>query len=309
MLSFNDYLVEARKNPGQNIKVGGVLDQLKIIANDNPDAFVRFSGLPKLGANPSSKFDTPLGICAYPIGYVIDRELKVPYAGDYRYVMVFNVKESARIWDLSSEVDFMVDDVIKALTDVTHLGLLPSKFANVRELWIYIRAQVKRSYWTSGLTPFDYLESHPGAVGIRMRVVLTQMGLDGVIDPGHGIIHENEPTQGLFFNVGVLKLLDIIDTKHYQMAKSSKELIDWYIDILEGADTDITMLQFFGTYVIGKRLYQTVAKLGNEMMQRHYMNHHHISEMITRSEAIKLSKYGFDIATYTDIIDSVEGAQ
>lgn len=306
MLSFKEYLVEARRNPDQNIKVGGLLDQLNIIASSNPNAYVRFSGLPKLGANPTSKFDTPLGICAYPIGYVIDKELNVPYAGDYRYVIVFNVKDAANLWNLGSEVDFMVDGIIEALSDVTGKEVKSGKFKDVRELWNYVRAQVKKSFWTGSISPFEYLEKHPGIVGTRMRAVLTRMGLDGVIDPGLGIVHHKEPTQGVFFNVGVLKLLDIIDTKSYRMAKSPEELIDWYIDSLEESDNSFTMIEFFSEYLSGKRLFQLVAKLGNEMMQRHYMNHHNLAEMITREEAIKLDEYGFDIASYTDKVDEFE---
>ena len=105
MTTFKQFLInEARKNPEQNPKISP-FHQLRAIADKygTDNIFVRYSGVNKLGANPQSKWGTPLGICAYPLKYVLDSHGIVPYAGQMPYMIVFKVKDDANIWDVSSD--------------------------------------------------------------------------------------------------------------------------------------------------------------------------------------------------------------
>jgi hypothetical protein len=69
-------LTEARRNPEQNPKISvnqAIKQRLQSGERgtpDNPKLFVSFTQLDKLGINPKSKYDTPLGIYAYPADYV-----------------------------------------------------------------------------------------------------------------------------------------------------------------------------------------------------------------------------------------------
>ena len=71
-------IVEARKNPELNPKES-VNKQLKDLYDATTDTipgsniknlFVSFTDLDKLGINPTSRYNTPIGIYAYPAEYV-----------------------------------------------------------------------------------------------------------------------------------------------------------------------------------------------------------------------------------------------
>lgn len=58
---------------------------------DRDDVFVSFRSLPKLGINPQSGWDTPIGIYGYPLRAFWDaiEHNSIPFAGDAEYVIVF----------------------------------------------------------------------------------------------------------------------------------------------------------------------------------------------------------------------------
>lgn len=66
---------------------------------NDPYSFVHYSDLDKLGINPKSDFNTPLGIYAYPANqFDADTLLngRVPFAGNREYLHVFQVKPEYR---------------------------------------------------------------------------------------------------------------------------------------------------------------------------------------------------------------------
>jgi hypothetical protein len=85
---------EARKNPEQNPKVS-INQAIRQRLNKTKDKidgaitnlFVSFTEIDKLGINPGSRYDTPLGIYAYPAKYVMHRignereAARLPFAG------------------------------------------------------------------------------------------------------------------------------------------------------------------------------------------------------------------------------------
>lgn len=64
-------------------------------------------------------------------------------------------------------------------------------------LWDWIKTEARWSI--EGETP------------IVFRKILLKAGVDAVIDPGLGIIHENEPTQAVFFTINKVKQIGLID--------------------------------------------------------------------------------------------------
>lgn len=58
-------LLELRKNPEKNIYVGA-WDYLEKYKND-PDVYISFTEIDKIGINPKSKYNTPIGIYCYPL--------------------------------------------------------------------------------------------------------------------------------------------------------------------------------------------------------------------------------------------------
>jgi hypothetical protein len=87
------------------------IEQLRLISEklvksgkDENDLWVQFSNVAKLGVNPKSKFQgTPLGVYAYPLPYVIDREGSVPFFGERKYMLVFEVSKDESIFKINKE--------------------------------------------------------------------------------------------------------------------------------------------------------------------------------------------------------------
>jgi len=84
--SFKSYLIEKRKNPDQNPKIS-TYKQLEPYKND-PDIYITFTSVDKVGINPHSNYSTPNGIYIYPLreiwtGFDHTKEhIVVPYVGE-----------------------------------------------------------------------------------------------------------------------------------------------------------------------------------------------------------------------------------
>jgi hypothetical protein len=206
-------LFEARRNPKQNI-TPSVLKQLRTIAGQHPNAFVTFTFVRKFGINPKSIWaQTPLGICAYPISYVIDREGKVPFGAEHPYIHVFESKNMDNILNVAHMGD---QSVIKRLTDGFNQAM---PLASHPPAWIIKdqyqnQAAINWDRLWSGITQAKHHDSYAKkGYNVLFRQVFTAAGYDGIIDNGNGIIHSNEPTQAIFFNIKNLKIIDLIFNK------------------------------------------------------------------------------------------------
>ena len=72
-MKISDTLSEARKNPGQNPKtsINAIIQKAydettDMVTPTTKNLFVSFTTVDKLGINPQSHYDTPLGIYSYP---------------------------------------------------------------------------------------------------------------------------------------------------------------------------------------------------------------------------------------------------
>lgn len=130
-------IIEAEVDP----KTGEVhrwVDRDKLLRKYAGDesVFVSFSDVNKLGLNPSSDYDTPIGIYAYPVDYVIERSLtnqrsfNVPFASDRKFIIVFRVRNTDNYWrvnsvqqewlstdGMTSEVDQLVRKWVRSIRD------------------------------------------------------------------------------------------------------------------------------------------------------------------------------------------------
>ena len=81
------------------------LPALKEIAKNHPNPdnlVVTFTAIDKVGINPKSDHDTPIGIYFYPIKYVIDKKMEVPFMGDQPYINVCEFTRPDKILRIKS---------------------------------------------------------------------------------------------------------------------------------------------------------------------------------------------------------------
>jgi len=166
--------------------------------------------------NPRSSYDTPLGIYTYPLDQTHLRQLidkTLPYRADAPYAYVFQVNEdhAHRLLDIGSYTESQLKEDVKKLqslypktTEIQEEAFKSAKKVtnmNASKLWNLTRllANKNMKLWSK---------------------IMVSIGYIGARDPGYGLIHENEPTQSVFFAHAIaqgtknyLKLLEVVDNE------------------------------------------------------------------------------------------------
>lgn len=197
----------------------------EINKNNTGNYFVSMTEIDKLGINPSSKYNTPLGVYAYPLQYVVDTIQngslnRLPFAGSQSFVNVF--KATGNIIDISKfSIELYDEYIIKLKQVVKSIG-----FSIVEHILLdiinrsYVYASTKSiggrfwfiMYELSKTVAENYVTKKK--FSIVWNNLFRQLGVDGVVDNGLGIIHGSEPTQAVFFSTSNITDIKRFDNKH-----------------------------------------------------------------------------------------------
>lgn len=242
-----DFIQEARRNPEQNPKtsvneyIEQALAQAEPLGNTNfKNLFVSFTDLPKLGINPQSRYNTPIGIYAYPAEYVVDKTTQygeksstltmqsLPFAGGKPWANIFRARVGANIINLKRLTEAEYNDYCEKLIDL--LTKIPSKFKGTTEVLDRQNAEVVvlnlmedsigfarvSSSYGGRLWYITYIISGniPGNKPVVWTSLFRRIGIDGFVDPDTEIIHPSEPTQAVFFGGNTVDLLATVPNKY-----------------------------------------------------------------------------------------------
>lgn len=223
---------ELRKNPNKNPKnsIVDILHQYK----DDPNTYVSFTSLNKLGINPHSTYDTPLGIYSYPvqalwkkyISYFLNQiadglsmEHVIPFGGDAPYAVIFRVNHSGML-DNHSEINLMeYRDKLVEVLDVNFTRpdgwyKIIEKLYNESTTKAYNKTPLGKlwylTYFASRRVEYDMKKKASRVWNFIMR----KLGITGVVDQ-EGIIHFHEPVQAVFFSMENIKVISVVDNKTY----------------------------------------------------------------------------------------------
>ena len=232
-------LLEARKNPEQNPQLSVYKQLLKY--KDNPNIYISMTTLPKLGLNPLSKWDTPLGIYCYPLKAVWDEYRigefqtleKLPFVGKAPYVQVLEWNGKGRFLDVSDYTEQDLKKDIKQLGDIyedssdfnnivnqareEHKDGIPARifFKICTTLSGKERGSVEKEVWDSR-TKKTVKDVPFSKGGRKWNSLLRQLGYAGLSDnTGLGVIHPNEPIQAFFISMEYVQQLEQIENKNY----------------------------------------------------------------------------------------------
>jgi hypothetical protein len=207
-------LFEARKSSSKNTKKV-TLDQLTDIYEKHPNAFVTYTELPKFGANPHTKYKTPLGIYAYPLSYVVHMKGSVPYAGSSPYIFVFTPNPNGNYCNtLTSSPEIFGQNINGAMKKVLPEGKLELDAGDdIKTIWHKMYDAIHKHITNDITARFFELVAYDGSYAVIARKILRAAGYDGIIDPGLGIIHPNEKNQAVFFNTKNLNTITMIRNK------------------------------------------------------------------------------------------------
>lgn len=226
-------LLSARRNPSQNPKIPlvSILEEYSK-RSDSDNYFVTFTEIEKVGVNPKSTFNTPLGIYSYPISYaykLISQGREIPYAGDRPFASILEAKKSANplVADKYTSADFSKDlkkiesiynrvktknkNFYKFLKSAKELSYRPDK--EVFVLWNLTRLLSRLASKKKG-----------GDNVVLWNKILRELGYDYVVDyRGLGLIHTNEPIQCVFLSKNSFNTSRTVLNKNYGELPSNKE--------------------------------------------------------------------------------------
>jgi hypothetical protein len=200
-MNFKQWLILSETITVKDQEFRDPLNALKHIQATHPNPenlVVTFTAIDKVGINPKSTYDTPLGIYFYPLDYVIEKKMNVEFAGNQPYINVCEFTRPDKILHMTDDVNnqkglellnvFPQEEVDVAMQNISNNYMLRSNYS---ELWLVTR---------------EMAENKP----VLWNANLRKCGIDGFLDHGTGTIHGNEPTQGVVFTANSLKRILII---------------------------------------------------------------------------------------------------
>lgn len=275
-MRYYEFVSEARRNPEQNPKYS-VFDQVEPYL-DNDNAFISFTAIDKLGINPMSKYQTPIGIYAYPLVRSVEEydltdavikkhgfRNQFPFASEAPYFWIFESTDYDSLLILSKayytktnylkdvkkleehytntapeDVPFSFDDFM----DQAESNARIKTFAGY--LWNVSRCAAAE--WNANAT-----RTNPVQWNKLFREVL---GYSGAVDTdADGIIHPSEPLQAVFFSKSAITPLKRVNNKAASMhdkfleikdIEYAHEYMEWVYDITDAYEdftpTTITKL-------------------------------------------------------------------
>jgi len=291
-------LLEARRNPHLNPRVDA-LDTFSMYAN-RPNMFVTFTNEFKVGINPNTIFDTPVGVYSYPLDYLLKKAYSkgsvfgaAPFASTSKYVHLFQ-QTSRNIFDLTHYGRSQYElDKKKLLNYFSQKGMdAEQKIHNIevrhndvggmtyaRRMWYMVYDLV--GIYTSGKVSVE-----------TTRVFYRVLGYDAVYDlDGKGIIHTNEPTQAVHFDVKTIRVVESFSNKEMgqdriearremlnlgQLKREFDSVLNWYFqeeDILDtgyeirsGSDDVDRFMRSYQRHVqFLDRVHQVIEKRQNDL--------------------------------------------
>ncbi len=199
-------LSKSRSNPIKNKRTTTLYELGKY--KDDEDIFISFTELQKLGINPSTKYSTPIGIYSYPLKEVWEQYIQdggisaVPFAADKPYISIFKPKNKDRILNLDS---FNIGEELSKM--IKMFGMSPRLIKAIQKGESTARDKTDSSrFWNITRLFVD------GNIASWTKLFVN-LGWEGVIDYGNGVIHPNEPVQAVFFNKSFVTQIDLIENK------------------------------------------------------------------------------------------------
>jgi hypothetical protein len=274
-------IFEARKNPDLNpkVSVNQYIDQAmttagKLPGTDITNLFVSFTELPKLGINPRSKYNTPLGIYSYPADYVVASThgrysmATLPFAGKQPYANIFQGRGNiVNLQTMTLQDEYRYNDKLRAYAKRLPAVDFTKRYAPPGKDWPdivnrTINAAVDYAkermlsggrLWYTTWKLSGYMETYlkrPATLAWN-ELFRQVLGIDGCVDTGKGIIHPSEPVQAVFFSLAATKLISTVPNKYSPEQISAgeergykmKEQLERLRDALEKQDYETIMWQ------------------------------------------------------------------
>ena len=275
-MKVNDLLSELRRNPTVNVKQGFHQEAVKFLKSKGKDVRnygVSMTSVHKLGVNPNSRYNTPVGIYFYPAEYYMRvkenllKPGKLPFQDNAPHIQIFEMK--GNVVDISNtqvkEFDSYISMLYKNVGRISQLiGLSEnSTQKSISHAVMNSHSMAKIDTYGGSLWYVFYALSNINGTNKRdtaaprssviWNSILRLLDIDILIDEGAGIIHENEPYQGVVLNPRSVKLVHTV-TNHKELAQAE---IDQKAEAGESEKekAEINSAKVYNTLTSGNQLY------------------------------------------------------
>jgi hypothetical protein len=232
-----------------SVKVAKInLESLKTLEKfitpiDNPKFFFTMTEINKVGINPTSKYNTPLGIYCYQLTKEYYNALitnTLPYVGRQPYIVVFSINAPTMNMGSYSENDLKRDtNTLRFMFDLkkTKRNLTDAEFASILE----DKTKEEHDAIVASFSGKNYPETehatitkaftearHQTPIGKFWNLsrvlsknpkdwnyLLRKIGYTNFSDPGLSVIHPNEPTQAVILDPRILVPIESFLNPHF----------------------------------------------------------------------------------------------
>lgn len=190
---------------------------------DDPDVFVSFTDILKMGVNPKTDWDDPIGIYAYPVSEMFStyHGNNIPFAGERKYAFI--LRANGKMLELTQmgedEVERDIETMVAKFREAFYQPL-PSEldstredckeyFEGILEEWHWMLSPPGPGFWRISERMASFISNRfPNRERAMIwNSLLRSCGYDGVVDRGAGIISDNEPAQALFLSISSFEVL------------------------------------------------------------------------------------------------------
>lgn len=209
-----------------------------------PNTATKFSGS-KIGINPKSQFDTPIGVYCYPVAEVVNNPRLGTYAVDKKIVQIIEANFSiGHINDLAKYTSFDADyqkaiDMFglgeEDLVEITNMAKKHPTFsiATNDQPYLFWAMTLYVSLRSSNmLSQLNYVGNTLNLSGkhiSKWNAVIRRLGYHWIADRSAlGIIHKNEPAQAVFLDNQSYSQVEVYENKGFEYvnnAESIKKLV------------------------------------------------------------------------------------
>ncbi len=248
----NQFISELRRNPEQNRQRDrGIATVAELLKGRNLERVgISMTELDKLGVNPQSRYDTPIGVYFYPAEYYLSLGGHVPFQRRAAYASVFEYGGRVLTTTEYTEQDFQQDvERLQQLypdseakywaeqaMDPDESEMQPRIDTPAGWLWFVTMRVCYEQVYDWGPISKKTTASRPKHVA-RWNQILRQLGYDVVVDLGQAVIHEGEPTQGVILNPRVIRPIQRVANKRgatyhdtvgqYLLTPDTADLVQW----------------------------------------------------------------------------------
>jgi len=213
-------LFEKRSHPELNIKET-TYEQLKKYLDSGKEYYISFTQIDKIGINPLSRYNTPIGIYTYPLQEIYknykntdkdwdeNKDVFVPFPPkeEWEYIYIVEKKPDGKYVDIGEYSSKEYDEDREKL-----VGLWGEQVIRNAEKSMYEKARHKTPggyfWYITYFLVYQYAENRNVKWNELIRKTL---GYDGITDKsGIGIIHPAEPIQAVFFSKNSFDVVDRI---------------------------------------------------------------------------------------------------